>query len=245
MKLTVLGYYGGYPFNGEGTTSFLLQDQGFNLLIDCGSNAVNNLSKIINPLDLDAVIITHYHHDHIADLGVLQYYWQLNSGTKKVPILPIYGHTQDPLNFAALTLDNVSQGKAYNDYEPLEIGPFKITFKRTIHPVPTYALRITNQKNDITFTADTDYFEDLIEFAKNSDVLITDTNFDSTKSGRKWHMTSIESGNLAKRANVNKLVLSHLPQELDHIKIYGEAKKAKDDNNVLLAKQGLSLKFNN
>lgn len=245
MKITILGYYGGYPFNGEGTTSLLVQDQGYNLLIDCGSNAVNNLSEFINPLDLDAVLITHYHHDHIADLGVLQYYWQLNTGNKKVPILPIYGNTQDPLNYAALTMDGVTRGKPYNDYEELELGPFKINFKRTIHPVPTYALRLTNGKNDLTFTADTDYFDDLVEFSKNSDLLITDTNFDSSKVGKKWHMTSVESGKLAKLANVNKLILSHLPQEINHNQILEEAKNCKGDNLVLLANHGLSSVLNN
>ncbi|GKQ43089.1 MBL fold metallo-hydrolase [Companilactobacillus sp. RD055328] len=239
MKLTVLGYYGGYPFKGHGTTSFLLQEAGFNLLIDCGSNAVNELSQIINPLELDAVIISHYHHDHIADLGVLQYYWQLNSGKKKTPILPIYGNTQDPLNYARLTMQGVTEGKSFVDYQPLKVGLFEIEFLRTIHPVPTYAMRITADDKVLTFTADTDYFNELTKFAQDSDLLITDTNFDSMKSGRKWHMTAQESGELAKISNANQLLLSHLPQEIDHQILMNEAKTAKGDGNIQLASDGL------
>lgn len=241
MKLTALGYYGGYPYQGHGTTSYLLQEAGFNLLIDCGSNAVNNLSRVLDPMDLDAVIISHYHHDHIADLGVLQYYWQLNSGQKKVPILPIYGHTQDPLNYGSLTLDGVTQGHSYSDLQPLELGPFTIEFLRTVHPVPTYAMKIKAADKVLTYTADTDYFPELVDFAKNSDVLITDSNFASDKTGVKWHMTSTESANLAKDAQVDSLMMSHLPQEISHEQILQEAKNVKIDGQIYLAKDELQL----
>lgn len=78
MKLTVLGCLGAYPYKNQGTTGYLLQSDGFNLLIDAGSATLIKLQEHLDPLDLDAVILSHYHHDHIADLGVLQYYWQLH-----------------------------------------------------------------------------------------------------------------------------------------------------------------------
>ena len=70
MKLTVLGCLGAYPYEGQGTSSYLLQADGFNLLLDAGSSTLVELEKELDPLDLDAVILSHYHHDHIADLGV-------------------------------------------------------------------------------------------------------------------------------------------------------------------------------
>ena len=85
------------------------------MLMDCGSRAVTELEKEISPLDLDAVIISHYHPDHVADLGVLRHYFQLYPKHLWEPkILPIYGHTEDEQEFAKLTLDGVSQGKAYD-----------------------------------------------------------------------------------------------------------------------------------
>lgn len=77
MKLTVLGCLGAYPYKGEGTSSYLLESEGFHLLIDAGSTTLVRLENYLDPLKLDAVILSHYHHDHIADLGVLQYYRQL------------------------------------------------------------------------------------------------------------------------------------------------------------------------
>ncbi|AKP68172.1 MBL fold metallo-hydrolase [Companilactobacillus ginsenosidimutans] len=215
MLITVLGYYGGYPYKGHGTSGYLLQDDGKNILIDCGSGVLNELSNYIDPLQLDAVVLSHYHHDHTADLGVLQYNWQLDPTNRKHDLLPIYGHTQDFVNFAQLTMDGVSQGIAYSDYEPISIESLQFEFLRTIHPVPAYAMKITKGSKSIVYTSDTAYFDGLVDFAKDSDLLITDTNFPEDKAGRIWHMTTKQSGELAKSADVKRLMISHLPQKID------------------------------
>ncbi|CZQ91640.1 Hypothetical protein Tpal_1442 [Trichococcus palustris] len=82
MELTILGYMGGYPTKDVGTTSYLLTSGEYRLLIDAGSNALLTLEHHLDPLDLDAVILTHYHADHIADLGVLQYTFQLKEAAE-------------------------------------------------------------------------------------------------------------------------------------------------------------------
>lgn len=130
MKLTVLGYYGGYPYDGVGTSSYLITAGDYHLLLDCGSGALNALEEILDPLQLDSVLLTHYHHDHTADVGVLQYYWQLRAGERKTPVLPIYGHTADPLNFGALTWANATEGRAYDPAAVNQIGPFDVSFYR-------------------------------------------------------------------------------------------------------------------
>ncbi len=135
MKLTVLGCLGAYPYKGEGTSSYLLESEGFHLLIDAGSTTLVRLENYLDPLKLDAVILSHYHHDHIADLGVLQYYRQLYPTLEPTPILPIYGHTQDQMHFKELTLPNVSEGKEYFEAEELAVGPFLITIMEMSHPV--------------------------------------------------------------------------------------------------------------
>lgn len=244
MKITVLGIYGGYPFNGVPSSSYLVQDSGFNLLLDAGSGSLLSLEENLDPLQLDAVLLSHYHHDHAADIGVLQYYWQLNSGEKKHPILDIYGHAQDPINFATLTLPQVTQGKVYQDYETLNLGPFKINFLRTIHPVPTYAIRIENQSGEVlVYTGDTAYFDGLVDFAADADLLIADTNFAKDKTGRIWHMTSVQSATLARNARVKKLLLSHLPQEVSFTQILSEASVIY--SGAMIAEKGMKIDITN
>ena len=217
MKLTVLGCLGAYPYEGQGTSSYLLQADGFNLLLDAGSSTLVELEKELDPLDLDAVILSHYHHDHIADLGVLQYYWQLYPTQTRKPILPIYGHTEDEFHFNDLTMDGVTEGRAYFEAEELKLGPFLVTFMKTIHPVPCYAMRFVEEKTGavFVFTGDSGYLESFNEFAKKADLFLADTYLFDGNEKHKAHFTAGEAGTFAKNAAVKKLILTHLPQHGD------------------------------
>ncbi|WP_407890015.1 MBL fold metallo-hydrolase [Levilactobacillus sp. N40-8-2] len=228
MQLTVLGCYGGYPHNGIGTSSYLITSGDYHLLLDCGSGALLALEKQMSPLQLNAVLLTHYHHDHTADLGVLQYEWQLAQGEKAEPLLPIYGHTADPLNFGSLTWPDSTVGKAYNPTQTLKLGPLTVDFILTHHPVPAYAPRITETATGATlaFTADTAAFAGLTAWAKSADVLLADTNFYANHQGTAWHLTSTQAGELAKDAGVKRLLLTHLPQTGDLQQLAAEAQVA-------------------
>lgn len=216
MKVTVLGYWGGFPFNNEGTSSYLVESDGFSLLLDAGSSTLIQLEKVMDPLELDAVILTHYHHDHVADLGVLQYLRQLKP-KEPVAELPIYGHQEDQKHFEELTMAGISLGVPYNPEKTLTVGPFSINFIKTIHPVPCYAMRIEENTTGkvFVFTADTGYFAELTSFCEKADLLITDTYFLEGMENHHAHLTSRETGELAKKAQVKKLVLSHLRQDID------------------------------
>ncbi|GHP14976.1 MBL fold metallo-hydrolase [Lentilactobacillus fungorum] len=228
MNLTVLGFLGGYPADGKATSSYLLQSDGFNLLIDCGSGALLSLEEVLDPLKLDAAILTHYHHDHTADVGVLQYYWQLHTKRYDQAVLPIYGHQLDEAHFSELDWPQSTRGIAYDPNETLALGPFEIHFFKTHHPVPAFALRITEVKSGkvLVFTADTAYFKAFTKFAENADLLLADTNFFADKTGQKWHLTSTEAGQLAKDAQVKKLLLTHLPATGDLTQLEAEARTA-------------------
>lgn len=231
MKITTLGCLGAYPYQGQGTTSFLLQSDDFNLLLDAGSGSLLQLEKVLDPLALDAVILSHYHHDHIADLGVLQYYWQLYPKTSERNLLPIYGHNEDLTHFEGLTLPNVSQGFNYLAEESLEIGPFSLTFMKTIHPVVCYAMRIVEKstRKVFVFTGDSGYLADFIDFARNADLFLADTYLFTGNEHHFAHFTSKEAGEIARAADVKHLVLTHLPQFGDLNQLKQEAQQAAGD----------------
>lgn len=237
MKLRILGYLGGYPDKGIATSSYLLSSGGYNLLMDLGSGALLQLEKFLDPLQLDAVLLTHYHHDHTADVGTLQYYWQLRAGDKKEPVLPIYGNTKDPLNFGALTFGNFTKGCGFDGASQLDLGPFKVTFLETQHPVPAFAVRIVEKSSGkvLVNTSDTRYFAGLAPFAKGADLLMTDSNFDNSKPQPRWHMTAGECGQIAADAGAHNLLLTHLPQTIDLELLRREAKATAGDIPVRLA----------
>lgn len=242
MEITVLGYWGGYPYNGEGTTSYLVESGDFSLLLDAGSSTLVRLEEKLDPLTLDAVLLTHYHHDHIADVGVLQYLRQLKP-VQPVEELLIYGHTENEEKFKELTMPGISRGIGYYEHDELEIGPFQVTFMRTIHPVPCFATRIVEKSTGkvFVFTADTGYLKGLAEFCHNADLLITDTYFLEGNEHHKAHLTTKETGELAKTANVKQLVISHLNQSLDLQEVLKQTQHYAEDIPVQLAKINLTI----
>jgi ribonuclease BN (tRNA processing enzyme) len=203
--------------------------------------AVSKLEHHMDPLWLDGVILSHYHHDHIADLGVLQYYRQLwPKDLWDGMILKIWGHTEDEFHFNDLTLDGVSEGIAYNPDETLKIGPWDITFMKTIHPVPCYAMRFVERKTGkvFVFTGDSGYLEGFNEFAKDADLFLADTYLFKGNENHRAHFTSLEAGTIAKTAGVKKLVLTHLPQHGDLEQLRTEAQDAAgSDIEVVLAEE--------
>jgi ribonuclease BN (tRNA processing enzyme) len=237
MKLTVLGCLGAYPYNGEGTTGYLLESEGYHLLLDAGSTTLIQLEKILDPLALDAVILSHYHHDHIADLGVLQYYWQLFPTQDDRKILPIYGHGEDTFHFNDLTMAGITEGHDYLQTKQLELGPFSVTFMKTIHPVTCYAMRFVENSTGkvFVFTGDSGYLESFVDFAKDADLFLADTYLFAGNERHKAHFTSQESGEIAAAANVKKLVLTHLPQHGNLNQLKQEAEMAANGIPVELA----------
>jgi ribonuclease BN (tRNA processing enzyme) len=238
MELTILGYMGGYPTKDVGTTSYLLTSGEYRLLIDAGSNALLTLEHHLDPLDLDAVILTHYHADHIADLGVLQYTFQLKEAAegKKKKILPIYGHAESDF-FKLLDMPNVSEGIAYQGEETLTVGPFRIQFMKTIHPVPCYAMRFEeiNTGKVFVFGADSAYLPAFVPFVKEADLFLADTNLFNGNEGHPAHMTAAEVGSIAEAGEVKGLVLTHLPQKGDLNVLLEQARAAAPSVAVSLA----------
>ncbi|SFC27323.1 Ribonuclease BN, tRNA processing enzyme [Bacillus sp. 491mf] len=227
MKMTVVGFWGGFPEVGEATSGYLFEHDGFRLLVDCGSGVLAQLQKYITPSDIDAVLLSHYHHDHVADIGVLQYARLIasliNGG---LPELPIYGHTFDEKGFASLTHIPYTKGVPYNPGDTLEIGPFSISFLQTVHPVICFAMRITAGGKTVVYTADSSYMPKFVSFAQNADVLICECNMYAHQDGSKaGHMNSTEAGEIAKQANVGELLLTHLPHAGELSDLVTEAKQ--------------------
>jgi ribonuclease BN (tRNA processing enzyme) len=213
LKLTVIGFWGGYPKQNAASSGYLLEHDGFQLLIDCGSGVLSKLQNIIQPEELDAVLLSHYHPDHNADIGVLQHARLIQGFLgKKTPNLPLYGHELDQYEFNKLTYKEITKGIAYNPSVLLQVGPFEVSFLKTDHPVPCYAMRIEAGGKSLVYTADSSFKEEFIAFSQNADLLLCECNFYGHQNGKPaGHMNSIDAGKFAQQANVKQLILTHLP----------------------------------
>jgi ribonuclease BN (tRNA processing enzyme) len=71
MRLMVLGGCGAWPEPGKACSGFLVEHDGFRLVIDLGYATVPRLLERATAREIDAVFISHGHPDHCADLNPL------------------------------------------------------------------------------------------------------------------------------------------------------------------------------
>ncbi|MFW6023011.1 MAG: MBL fold metallo-hydrolase [Halanaerobiaceae bacterium] len=238
MKLTILGSRAAYSNKNEGCSGYLIQEGDFNLLLDCGSGTISALQNYIELTELDNVILSHYHPDHYSDISILQHGIMIESmvNNEKNHIY-IYGHQDDEL-FNKLTYKDYTTGKSYQEDKPLQLGPLTITFLKTHHSAIGYAMKISNGKKEIVYTSDTAYFDDLVSFSENVDLLLAESSlYPETDGQQMGHMNSTDSANLARNANSKKLILTHLPNYGDNQELLKNAMKI-FPGNVKLAYSG-------
>lgn len=244
MKLTVIGHWGAYPEANEATSCYLVEHNGFKLVVDCGSGALSQLQNHCQLHEIDAVLLSHYHHDHIADIGPLQYSWLIAHSLKSTEkILPIYGHRFDQVEFEKLFKPPHVVSHMYDEQSQLQVGPFKVSFFETDHKATCFAIRLEVDGKVIVYTADSSYMANFHQFAKEADLFICETSFYAHQDGKPYgHMNSIEAGTIANDASVKKLILTHLPHFGDHQQLITEAKTA-FTGDVFLAQKGLTIEL--
>ncbi|MFB5664151.1 MBL fold metallo-hydrolase [Alteribacillus sp. HJP-4] len=246
MKITVVGYWHAFPKKGEAASGYLLEQDHTKVLIDCGSGVVSNLQRYCSLDELDAVVISHYHNDHISDIGALHYFRLLQPYIQKENprAFQVFGHQDDQEGFQRLSYHDIVKAKPYRAEEPLQIGPFTFRFYRTTHPVPCYAMKISNAESSIFYTADTGYTPELAKAAEGAELLISECSLYKGQDGSAaGHLTSEEAGRLADRAGAPQLLLSHLPHFGEHSRLKQEAKAECPNTAVDLASSGWSKTF--
>jgi ribonuclease BN (tRNA processing enzyme) len=228
MKVIPVGIWGAFPKKNEATSSFLIEQDGFRCLVDCGSGVLAAVQNYTELREIDAVIISHYHADHIADIGVLQHAAMIGMQLREwdnIP-LPIYAHDKDPEAFEKLSFKSVTEGRVLDVAEKVQIGPWEVSFCETVHPVYCLALRFSSNGKSVVFTADTEWTETLIPFAEKADLLVAESNLYEKYIGIiEGHMSGSQAGTLAERAQVSRLLLTHLPQYGDLQEILQAAKE--------------------
>lgn len=225
MKLTILGNSGGFPAAGGATSGYLLEIGPRRVLIDCGSGVLSNLFTQIELSELDAIILTHLHYDHISDMQVLKYAIDL-SRKHGIDIKPIPVMAPKTPETIAATLENDGNliiGQISND-SPMKLFDATIRFIPMAHPVETYGLSIEAEGKKLVYTADSIPCDTLPQLLQNADVAVMDAGtLERLRKPVMMHMTAKECATIAKENGVKRLILSHLLPVLDPQEILAEA----------------------
>lgn len=258
MRLTVIGCAGSVAGPHNPASSYLVEaDAGvgaeartWRLLLDLGSGAFGPLQALVDPATLDGILVSHGHLDHCGDLAslsvLLRYGPSAGTGLKPIPlwgpdgidvrIRQIEGATDDA-GLAPFAWQALAAG------ETRSLGPFTVTATRAWHPVPALAYRIEGPSESgghavLVFTGDTDMCDEVVALAKGADLLLAEAGWaDRAENPPGIHLTGAQAGELARRAGVNRLVVTHVAAWVDPAATLAQARA--EHPHALLAVPGV------
>ncbi|MCY6485853.1 MBL fold metallo-hydrolase [Clostridium aestuarii] len=241
MKITIIGYWGAFPEKNEAASGYLIESGDYNILIDCGSGVLSVLQNYINLDDIDAVILSHYHNDHMSDIFCFQY--QVMSSfmmEKRKKPLQIYAHGLDN-KFESLKYEDMCIANKIDETTKLNFGDLNITFKWANHSVPSLCMRLEQKGKTLVYTGDTEWCDNIMDISKEADILLCECTLFNNQLGLvKGHLTAGETGRIASVSNIKKLVLTHFPHYGELEILVGEAKN-EFKGEIIKAKQGMVL----
>jgi ribonuclease BN (tRNA processing enzyme) len=246
VRLTIVGCSGSVPGPASAASSYLVEQDGYRLLLDLGSGAFGALQRHVDPAEVDAVVLSHLHPDHCFDMAPMVVHRRFGAG-RTLPRIPVLGPagTHDRL---AVAYDPAARGGLRDLFDfaavtpgERELGPFRLRFERVNHPVPTHAVRVGAGGRALAYSADTGPSDELVRLSRGSDLLVAEASWQTDGIERPpIHMTAREAGEVAARSGAGRLMLTHIRPHLDRDLSREEAAGA-FEGEVLLAAEGLAV----
>lgn len=236
--LTPIGTSPAWYNPGVPGSGYLLEHEGYRVLVDCGSGVIMSYLDRCGGVDappIDAIVISHVHMDHVADLVPLVYgiaYGPLSAWTPTLFLPPgarerlqrMVSMWDGPSDFFESSCD-VQQ---YQPGRPFSCGPFRISSCHVPHFVDSYALRCEAAGVVIGYSADLGPSDAVAEFFRDVDLLVCEATLDDDhdeSAAMRGHLSGGEAGDLAQRAKVGQLALTHIPDSNDPDRIVRAAQE--------------------
>lgn len=213
------------------STCFALECDGRWLLIDCP----HPIRKIVHEgalsakvefdvSKIDAIVLTHLHGDHVSGLECLGYYFRYVLGRSLVVYThPDVAHTlwtgvlAGSMEWVTEKIGAMPRQRSLDDFFDLQllredaetlIGPFRIACRKTIHSVPTIALRCTAAKRRLGYSADTMFDPTLIDWLADAHLIVHEAN-------SAFMHTQLSDLLTVRPAVKRKIHIVHYPDTLD------------------------------
>jgi ribonuclease BN (tRNA processing enzyme) len=243
MRLTFLGTGSAMPTGERMQTGLLVEDGDSRLLVDCGSGVLHTLARTdVGYEGVDTVLLTHHHLDHVSDLlPLLKARWLAGeesltvvgpTGTKGLvtDLLDVHDYLQGRVD---LTLRDVEVGA-------FDVAGFGVDAIETRHSMPGLAYRFDDE---LVFSADTEAFAGMAEFADGCPVLVHDCSFPDGVDVSN-HPTPTQLGDSLADVDVDELYLTHLyPHTNGKHREMQDAIEDHFDGHVTVARDGMDVEL--
>lgn len=245
--MTVLGCSGSAPGPLAPSSGYLLEADDFALCVELGNGTLAELQALRDPFTLGGLLFSHLHPDHCADFSGLTVLrrWHPSPPAER---LAVYAPAAAPTRFAAAYAPDDAERESevltdVYDFHTLavghrEIGPFSVVVSEVAHLCEAYGFRFTHGGATLAYTGDTGVCDALDELAAGADVLLGEASWTDGDHPVGVHMSGIELGELAARAGVGRLLVTHVAPWIDASEVLAEARSRFDGPVELVHKGG-------
>jgi ribonuclease BN (tRNA processing enzyme) len=258
MRLTVLGSGTAIPSPVRGSPALLLAAGGRNVLVDCGPGSLRRAAAAgVAPGDIDAVILTHFHHDHTTDLRSLLFALSNPAYAGRGPLSVVGPAGLERLLGQWFDADDGDWLRP-RDYslEVTEIGPgrhaipgFSVEAVSVEHTPVSLAYRFREPKGHavIAVSGDTAQCDGVVAAGSGADLFVLECAFpDDGLVGR--HLTPRRAAEVAAAARPGLLLLTHFYPEVEKEPIEeivartwpGEVRRAVDGLTYEVTQEGVA-----
>ncbi|MGQ0838017.1 MBL fold metallo-hydrolase [Actinokineospora sp.] len=237
MLLTVLGCSGSIPGPHAPASGYLLEADGFLLAIELGPGTFAALQAVRDPFDLDALLFSHLHADHCADVASLTVLRRYHPAAPHRRRLPVYAPVAAPTRFAAAYATDEADRAATDlsdvyDFAALRpgkvhIGPFEVVAAPAAHPCESYSFRIGHGGRTLAYTGDTGVCAALTDLVEGVDVLLTEASWTHAADRvPDLHLSGRDAGEVAAAAGAGRVLVTHIPPWTDADAVLAEVRAA-------------------
>lgn len=210
MQLTILGTGSALPSPARLQTGYHISRNDHDLLVDCGSGVVHRLAEAgVDHREIDAVLLTHHHLDHVADLPTLAKARWLDgceslsvigpSGTEQV-CRTLFG-VDDLIDRIDLSVRELPLAT-----RSVTVGPHELTTANIAHSKPGFAYRFDG---GLAISGDTAPTNEITKLADSSEVLIHECAYPDGVD-TDGHTTPTALGEAIADIDVGRIYLTHL-----------------------------------
>ncbi len=224
MEITILGSGTSTPSEIRSSPSILVSLDNTKILLDSGSGSLRQLKKTGASLNqISTLIYSHFHIDHIGDMLPFIFSSEHNPDDPRTEDLRIigamglkqlynsliiaHGESIIPDNF---NIDWIEAGENNFDF-----GNYSIQTCHVDHSDNSIGIKITDEKDKtMVYSGDTDYCNEIIDFARDCDLLVLECAFPEDQK-KKGHLIPSEAGIIAGKALPETLLLTHFYPQCD------------------------------
>lgn len=248
MELIVLGCSGSGAGPHSAASGYLVRAGDTALVMDLGNGTFGALQRHLDPFRLDAVVLSHLHPDHCADVsGLIVHRRYHPQGPGEV--LPLHGPSESEVRLAvayapssdervATDLSDVFDYHRFGD-GPADVGQIALSSLPVDHPCEAYAVRLEHEGRSLVYSGDTGPCDTLVELATDADVLLCEATWtDEPDRPPGVHLSGRQAGEVARKAGAKRLLITHVPAWYDGEVLLAEAREVFEGPSELVHPDG-------